>query len=148
MWGMGHRGHVTRHSGGRCRDRGAIGPLFRQGSVLGRCRSVAPAAALLLAGLLLTALLLAGLLLAGLLLAGLLLAALLLAGLLAVVAATAADLDPDDVDRRGLVGGSIIGMRCEPSPAHTAHWAVPAWGSPATGMFTWSGWRPPRPSSI
>src|SRR3954453_848038 len=120
MWGMGHRGHVTRHSGGRCRDRGAIGPLFRQGSVLGRCRSVAPAAALLLA-----ALLLAGLLLA---------AALLLAACWPLLPPLLPPPPPTWIRTTSIAGvwlaRSIIGMRCEPSPAHTAHWAVPAWGSP------------------
>src|SRR3712207_9524809 len=31
---------------------------------------------------------------------------------------------------------SIIGMRCEPSPAQTAHCAVPSSGRPATWMLT------------
>src|SRR4051812_4069731 len=43
---------------------------------------------------------------------------------------------------------SIIGMRCEPSPAHEAHCAMPAVGRPGTEMVTESGALPPLLSSV
>src|SRR5882724_13280557 len=42
----------------------------------------------------------------------------------------------------------IIGTRCEPSPAHEAHCAVPALGRPGTWMVTTSGAAPPLLSSV
>jgi hypothetical protein len=44
---------------------------------------------------------------------------------------------------------TIIGSRCEPSPAHTAHCAMPSVGSPlGTSTVTVSGSAPPPPSSV